>query len=63
MTERMTDQEWEAQNTDMSPKAAERKGLCGTCGGKKQIWSAFGGARQVFACYDCKGTGKSTGRY
>ncbi|MGW4050811.1 hypothetical protein ACWENA_08255 [Streptomyces sp. NPDC004779] len=59
----MTDQEWEAQNSGIGPKAAQRKGLCGTCGGKKKLWSAFGGNQKEFTCHDCKGTGKSTGRY
>lgn len=55
----MTDDEWVAQNSGMGPKAAEKKGLCGTCGGKQKIWAAFGGVQQVFTCHGCKGTGKA----
>ncbi|MFD3568454.1 hypothetical protein [Streptomyces sp. NPDC058667] len=63
MTQPMTDREWEAQNSGSSPQDAEKKGLCGTCGGKKKLWSAFGGVQQVFTCHDCKGTGANTSRY
>ncbi|MFE2973342.1 hypothetical protein [Streptomyces sp. NPDC059258] len=54
----MTDTEWEAQNTPLSPAAAEKKGLCYCCGGKGALYSAFGGERITTVCPICRGTGK-----
>lgn len=54
----MTDAEWEAQNTPLSPAAAEKQGLCFCCGGKGALYSAFGGERITTACPICRGTGK-----
>lgn len=54
----MTDDEWVAQNSGMSYTDAQNQGLCGTCGGKKKIWAAFGGVQQEFTCHECKGSGK-----
>ncbi|MFE5958914.1 hypothetical protein [Streptomyces rubiginosohelvolus] len=54
----MTDTEWEAQNTPLSPAAAEKKGLCYCCGGKGALYSAFGGERITTVCPICRGVGK-----
>ncbi|MFI7329333.1 hypothetical protein ACIBQ3_32440 [Streptomyces rubiginosohelvolus] len=54
----MTDTEWEAQNTPLSPAAAEKKGLCYCCGGQGALYSAFGGERITTVCPICRGTGK-----
>ena len=54
----MTDTEWEAQNTPLSPKEAEAKGLCYCCGGQGALYSAFGGERITTVCPICRGAGK-----
>jgi hypothetical protein len=54
----MTDTEWEKQNTPLTPKAAEKKGLCWCCGGNGALYSAHGGERITTACPPCRGTGK-----
>jgi hypothetical protein len=54
----MTDEQWIAQNSPLSPKAAEKKGLCWCCGGKAALYSAFGGERITTVCPECHGTGK-----
>lgn len=56
----MTDTEWEAQNTPLSPKEAEAKGLCYCCGGQGALYSAFGGERITTVCPICRGAGKPT---
>lgn len=55
----MTDAEWEKQNAPLSPKTAEKKGLCWCCGGKGALYSAFGGDRITAVCGICRGTGKA----
>lgn len=55
----LTDTEWEAQNAPLSPKAAEKKGVCWCCGGKGTLYSAFGGERITAVCSICTGTGKA----
>jgi hypothetical protein len=54
----MTDAQWIAQNTPLSPKAADRKGVCWCCGGNRALYSAFGGEQAVTSCNFCNGTGK-----
>ncbi|MFE7237207.1 hypothetical protein [Streptomyces sp. NPDC057580] len=54
----MTDAEWENQNSPLSPKAAEAKGLCYCCGGQGALYSAFGGERTTTVCPICRGSGK-----
>lgn len=54
----MTDAQWEAQNARMSPKTADRKGVCWQCGGKGSLYSAFAGERITAVCPSCTGTGK-----
>ena len=49
----MSDKEWEAQNTPMDPAKAAAKGICWCCGGKRALYSAFGGEQIVTACPAC----------
>ncbi|MCI2421542.1 hypothetical protein MOQ72_29315 [Saccharopolyspora sp. K220] len=46
-------------NSDMSPTEAERQGLCGTCAGRGELVTDFGGVHRHIWCHDCKGTGKT----
>ncbi|MEU0393830.1 hypothetical protein ABZ208_13805 [Streptomyces sp. NPDC006208] len=56
----MTDAEWEAQNSRITPAQATKKGVCWSCAGKGALYSAFGGERITAACPVCRGTGKPT---
>lgn len=58
MNKRMTDAQWEAQNTPLHPAEARAKGLCWMCGGAKRLYSAFGGEHITAVCPVCKGSGK-----
>lgn len=55
----MTDQQWEAQNSRLSPSEAEERGLCWGCGGHKVLYTAFGGVQRIVDCNECRGTGKA----
>jgi hypothetical protein len=55
----MTDQEWILQNTPLSPKAADRKGVCWQCAGQGKIHFAFGGQQGLSVCSECNGKGTS----
>ncbi|MGW5173149.1 hypothetical protein ACWERY_02125 [Streptomyces sp. NPDC004082] len=55
----MTDQEWEAQNSYLSPNEAATRGLCWHCGGKGANWTAFGGVQRKVPCGLCLGDGKA----
>ncbi|MEU8525273.1 hypothetical protein AB0C77_06670 [Streptomyces sp. NPDC048629] len=54
----MTDQDWEKQNTPVTPAAAAKKGICWCCGGQGRLFTAFGGEQAVVVCGFCRGTGK-----
>lgn len=56
----MTDQQWEAQNSTLSPAACKRRGLCWQCGGKGSLYTAFGGEQKTVVCNECAGNGKAT---
>jgi hypothetical protein len=55
----MTDKQWEAQNSRLGPSAAEKRGLCWACGGKRVLYTAFGGVQRIVDCTECRGTGKA----
>lgn len=55
----MTDRQWEAQNSRLGPSAAEKRGLCWACGGKKVLYTAFGNVQRIVDCNECRGTGKA----
>ena len=57
-TSSMTDEEWEAQNTPLSQKAAEGRGVCFCCGGKGALYSARNSQHTTTVCPICAGTGK-----
>ncbi|MEU1434023.1 hypothetical protein ABZ438_07980 [Streptomyces sp. NPDC005786] len=57
-TSSMTDEEWEAQNTPLSQKAAETRGVCFCCGGKGALYSARNSEHTTTVCPICVGTGK-----
>lgn len=59
MPGRMTDQEWEAQNGNLSPAEATARGLCWQCSGKKKLFSAHGRERIAVTCPECRGDGKA----
>jgi len=54
----MTDQQWEAQNSPLSPATAAKQGKCWCCGGKGVLYSAFGGQQITAVCSICHGTGR-----
>ncbi|WP_344491991.1 hypothetical protein [Streptomyces enissocaesilis] len=54
----MTDDEWQNQNSPLTVKDAEKKGVCWCCGGKGSLYAAFGGQQRVIVCGICQGTGK-----
>lgn len=51
----MTDQQWEAQNSSRPAKPGE----CWQCGGKRVLYTAFGGVHRIVDCGECHGTGKT----
>lgn len=55
---KMTDAQWEKQNSSLSPAAAARKGVCWQCGGNGALYTAFGGEQKTVVCNICTGTGK-----
>lgn len=54
----MTDRQWEAQNSRLSPASAAKRGLCWQCAGNKVLYTAFGGVHRIVDCDKCSGTGK-----
>lgn len=50
MPARMTDHEWEAQNSGLSPSEAVASGLCWCCTGNGVVYTAFGGVQRTVAC-------------
>ncbi|MFE0974304.1 hypothetical protein [Streptomyces rochei] len=59
MPRKMTDQEWEAQNSGLSPRQAAARGLCGCCGGKAVLYTAFGGVQRKVPCPEKCRNGKA----
>lgn len=59
---KMTDQQWEAQNSTLHPDIRRARGLCWHCGDKGALFTAFRGEHVKVTCPDCKGTGKATAR-
>lgn len=59
MANRMTDQQWEAQNGSLSPAEARTQGLCWHCSGKGANYTAFGGAQRKVPCPEYRGDGKA----
>jgi hypothetical protein len=53
----MTDEQWIKQNSPMNPAKAIEAGVCWQCGGKGQLYSAFGGQQLVVVCGECRGKG------
>jgi DnaJ-class molecular chaperone len=49
-------------NSDLDPHEAERRGLCGDCGGQGELISNFGGQHTHVQCPTCDGSGTSTGQ-
>ena len=59
MTPRMTDQQWEAQNSNLGPDEATARGLCWCCVGNGVLYTAFGGVQRAVPCRECRGDGKA----
>jgi DnaJ-class molecular chaperone len=59
MPDRMTDQEWEAQNGNLSPEDADAQGLCWGCSGQGVNFHAFGGVQRKAPCPECRGNCKA----
>lgn len=59
MTNRMTDQEWEAQNSSLSPDQATARGLCWCCTGNGVLYTAFGGVQRTVPCPERCDNGKA----
>lgn len=55
----MTDEQWEAQNSSLSPNEAHAQGLCWCCTGNGVLYTAFGGAQRKLPCGECRGDGKA----
>lgn len=59
MPQKMTDQEWEAQNGSLSPGEAAALGLCWCCQGRKVLYTAFGGVQRTVPCPEKCNNGKA----
>lgn len=59
MPDRMTDQEWEAQNGNLAPDEATARGLCWHCCGKGANFTAFGGVQRKVPCPECSSSGEA----
>lgn len=59
MPQRMTDQEWEAQNGSRSPSEAQARGLCWCCTGNGVLYTAFGGDQRKVPCPEKCDNGKA----
>jgi hypothetical protein len=59
MANRMTDQQWEAQNGSLSPSEAQAQGLCWCCTGNGILYTAFGGEQRKVACPERCDNGKA----
>jgi hypothetical protein len=55
----MTDEQWEAQNSGLGPDEATARGLCGCCGGKTVLYTAFGGVQRAVPCPEKCSNGKA----
>jgi len=55
----MTDQQWEAQNSNLGPDEATARGLCWCCVGNGVLYTAFGGVQRAVPCRECRGDGKA----
>ena len=45
------------RNSNESPAAAEKRGACPDCAGRKELVSNFGGQHTHVTCPTCRGTG------
>jgi DnaJ-class molecular chaperone len=59
MANRMTDQEWEAQNGSLHPDEARARGLCWHCSGHGANYTAFGGIQRKVTCPECRSDGEA----
>lgn len=59
MTSRMTDQQWEDQNGNLSPDEARARGLCWCCQGNGVLYTAFGGVQRAVPCPEKCSNGRS----
>ncbi|MFI8191384.1 hypothetical protein ACIF8T_21615 [Streptomyces sp. NPDC085946] len=59
MPHSMTDEEWEAQNSGLSPDQATARGLCWCCGGKSVLYTAFGRVQRAVPCPEKCNNGKA----
>ncbi|MET9150041.1 hypothetical protein ABZX82_01980 [Streptomyces griseoflavus] len=55
----MTDQEWEAQNSSLSPDEATARGLCWCCQSSGILYTAFGGVQREVPCPEKCDNGKA----
>jgi hypothetical protein len=55
----MTDEQWEAQNSGLGPDEATARGLCGCCGGKTVLYTAFGRVQRAVPCPEKCNNGKA----
>lgn len=59
MPQRMTDQQWEAQNGRLSPDECRARGLCWHCNGNSVLYTAFGGVQRAVPCPEKCDNGKA----
>ena len=46
------------RNSELGPRQARKKGLCGSCGGKGRFGRPVPGRLGFVVCEDCEGSGK-----
>lgn len=59
MPQQMTDQEWEARNSGLTPGGATARGLCWCCTGNGVLYTAFGGVQRTVRCPEKCNDGKA----